>query len=325
MIKAKSANLQASNSWDTYWQGISKGGALNSDGISHPAIREFWISLFEGAKQDYVHPKVLDVASGNGAVVEFALAVLSSEKSEIVALDASAAAIASINKRLPAVKGIVSDACSIPIETASFDMVSSQFGLEYAGRNAIVEAARLVAKSGQLAVLLHIHNGSIYKECQQSFEAIKRLRKCQFIPLTTSMFDAGFKAVQGIKSESYSKAAKEYAPAVRELEAIMKAYGRGVASNTISGLYADVRQMHQRIQRYDPVDVFNWLKKMDSEIDAYSDRMSSMLKASVNESDFRQINSELVSLDFSIESAKMFFVPELELPLAWALVARKLP
>jgi ubiquinone/menaquinone biosynthesis C-methylase UbiE len=324
MTNLTSAASPTSNSWNTYWQGTSSSGAFSSGGATHPAVHGFWAGFFDGVNKNYQHPRILDIASGNGAVVASALAVLKDKKCEITALDASAAAIENISGRFPAVKGIVSDARFIPRETASFDIVTSQFGVEYAGYEAITEAARMLADGGQLALLLHIESGSIYQECQQSLDAIKRLRTCQFIKLATQMFDAGFEALQGVKSTAYVNAVKQYAPAVRELEAIMKQYGHRIASDTISGLYNDVRQMHQRIQHYEPDEVFNWLKNMDIELDAYSERMASMLSSSVDTPSFKRISDDLIGLGLSIELADTFFVTDVELPLAWILVAKKM-
>lgn len=314
---------QTSDSWDTYWQGTGNIGAFTSGGVSHPAIRAFWSELFNDSKLRYKNPKILDIASGNGAVIECVLETFDKIPNEITSLDISEAAIKNINSRFPKVKGIVSDASSIPKETGSFDIITSQYGVEYAGHDAIFEAARLLADNGLLALLMHCDSGSIHLECQQSLDAIVRTQKSCFIQLATAMFDAGFKSVRGADREIYDQAAKKLAPAINELEVIMRQYGANVAGDTISRLYNDVGQIHQRIQHYEPKDVLTWLNKMNEELDAYSQRMSSMIESAINGLKFKQITDHLESRGFSIETADKLFVPGNELPMAWVLIAKK--
>lgn len=325
MTKLSSNTQPEGKSWDTYWQGTGDVGAFTSGGASHPVIRKFWDEFFNTAQQNYENPELIDIASGNGAVVESALAVLNGKQTEITSLDISAAAIENINSRFPTVKGIVSDACSVPREAGSFDIVTSQFGVEYAGQDAIFEAARLVADSGLLALLLHSESGSIYQECKQSLGAIEQLQTSQFITLAIEMFDAGFKAVRGADRAPYESAAKKLAPAIAELEAIMKQYGQHVAGDTISRLYNDVGQIHQRIQHYQPDDILNWLKRLDGELNAYKERMSSMCQSAINSANFEQIKAGLIVRNFSIESSDPLDVADHELPMAWVLIAKKLP
>jgi ubiquinone/menaquinone biosynthesis C-methylase UbiE len=314
---------QTSKSWDKYWQGTGDIGALNSGGVSHPAIRAFWVEFFNSAKQSYKNPRILDIASGNGAVIECALEAFDDMPNELSSLDVSEAAINNIHSRFPKVKGIVANACSIPSDAGSFDIVTSQYGIEYAGHDAILEAARLLADKGSLVLLMHCDSGSIHQECQQSLDAIERTQTSCFIELAIKMFDAGFKSVRGADRQFYEQASKNLAPAITELETIMRQYGPQVAGDTISRLYNDVGQIHQRIQHYEPKDVLAWLNKMGEELTAYEKRMSSMSLSAINISHFDQIKDDVKDRGFSIETADKLFVPGNVLPMAWILIAKK--
>src|SRR6056300_779946 len=59
--------------WDTYWQGAGSGAAFSRGGTSHPVVLSFWGSFFAKVREDYVRPRVADIASGSGAVVDCAL------------------------------------------------------------------------------------------------------------------------------------------------------------------------------------------------------------------------------------------------------------
>ncbi len=251
------------------------------------------------------------------------MAVFNQQIDIITSIDISNSAIKNIKQRFQQINGIVSDAASIPFDDQSYDIVTSQYGVEYAGHQAIFEAARLVAKGGILSLILHIEAGIIHQDSLENLEAIKRLQASEFIPLTIKMFEAGFKAVDGSNRQSYEEAALNLAPAIKELEKIMTQFGQSIADSTIVRLYNDIGQIHQQIQAYDPSEVLNWLNKMDLEIHAYSERMCSMCHSTISQKKFEQIQENLIASGFSIESAKPLFVSDHEKPMAWILQAKK--
>jgi len=323
MVNPKSDSSQVAQSWDTYWHGTGDVGAYSSGGVNHPAILAFWDEFFQRVKQDYIDPKIIDIASGNGAVVERALAVFGDEQLDITCLDVSDAAIANIRDRFPGVDGIVTDARSIPLDSGGFDVATSQFGVEYAGLEAIVEAARLLAPSGRLALLLHNQEGSIHQECTASLDAIVRLQESRFIPYSIQMLSAGFQTCRGADRAPYEAAATQLAPAVQALEAIMTQHGQHVAGDTIARLYTDVDRIHRGIQRYEPAEVLDWLNRMDGELGAYAGRMTSMSNCAIDSETFEQIVVGLRNRDYTIDRAEPLVIPDHDFPLAWALIATK--
>lgn len=323
MTKNQSNLHQSANSWDAYWQGTGENGAFTSGGVSHPEIQKFWLDFFNSIKNDFNSPKILDVASGNGAVIEHALSVFQDQASDITSVDISDSAIQNINHRFPHIKGIVSDASVIPLKSETFDIVTSQYGVEYAGHNAILEAARLVANGGLLALILHIESGSIHHHSMQNLAAMEKLEESKFIPLAIKMFDAGFKAVKGADRADYETAASNLAPAISEFEQIMTHYGQNIADNTIVRLYNDVGQIHQQLQSYDADEVIEWLNRMSAELIAYTERMSSMCRSAMSNQKFETVQNELENLGFSIKSAETLMVSDHRKPMAWILIAKK--
>lgn len=323
MINPKSDSSQLEQSWDTYWHGTGDAGAYSSGGVNHPAILAFWDGFFQIVKRDYAAPAIIDIASGNGAVVERALAAFGDEPVDITCLDVSDAAITNIQNRFPRVRGIVADARSIPLDSGGFDITVSQFGVEYAGPEAIDEAARLTAPGGQLALLLHNEQSSIHQECTASLDAILRLQESNFIPYSIDMLNAGFEACRGADRAAYENAATQLAPAVQALEAIMAQYGEHVAGDTIVRLHSDVDRIHRNIQRYEPLEVLDWLNRMDEELDAYAGRMSSMRDCAIDGEAFERICAGLRHRDYTIKRAEPLLAPDNGLPLAWVLAATK--
>lgn len=307
--------------WDTYWQGTGDLGAWTAGGVSHPAIRAYWEDFFSRRREQPGSATLLDLASGNGAVVECALGVFADGAVEITCVDLSEAAIKNIGQRFPGVRGLACDAASIPLESATFDLVTSQFGVEYAGAAAIDEAARLLAPGGSLALMLHHRNGSIQRECAANLDAATRVRDSAFVARAREMFRAGFAAVRGADRRPYDDAAARLAPAAKALEEIIGEHGARVAGDTVARLYQDVAQIHARLPHYEPDEVLQWLDRMDRELDAYAGRMSSMLGAALDAEGFERIRAALNGAERSIERAEPLTAPGEELPLAWIVEA----
>jgi len=272
---------------------------------------------------NYEDPSILDIASGNGAVIEQALQFFGDRPPQMTCTDLSEAAVSNIQNRFPGVKGVVADARDIPLDSGAFDVITSQFGIEYAGLQAIGEAERLLAPGGRLALLMHIQGGVIQQECLRNLDAVSRIQESGFVERASEMFQAGFEAVRGADRKPYEEAATRLAPAIQTLEAVMKQYGEHVADDTVARLYSDVGAIHSKLQQYEPDEVLGWLGQMAEELDAYSGRMSSMRDAATDEESFKKFCAGLQSQGFIFESAGPFQVPDNELPLAWALIAKK--
>lgn len=312
-----------SQSWDKYWHGTGAAGAYSAGGASHPGIQVFWSDFFRSLSGRFAPPRLVDIATGNGAVVENAMRLLEGDGPVVTCVDISESAIRNVEARFPGVTGLVADAKSIPLEDFEFDVVTSQFGIEYAGPDAVPEAARLVAPGGALGLLMHIENGSVHKECEDSLAAIAATRESNFVMLATDLFRNGFAAVRGADRAPYDAAGTSFAPAVAAVEKVMDDYGDDVAGGTIARLYDDVARIHSRMPNYDPDEVLGWLATMDSELASYGERMASMIAAAGDKASCEQVCAQLLASGLEIHMADEFLVGEEALPLAWALIATR--
>ena len=308
--------------WDTYWKGTRDADSYASGGERHPAITAFWDDTL-GQYLAAENLRVLDIATGSGAVVESLFRNAGNSEPDITCVDISAAAIDNVCRRYPSVTPIVADARSIPLDDSGYGLITSQFGIEYAGHDALDEAARLLAPSGSLVVLMHIRPGIIYKECWASLDAVRRLQKSGFVPLALEFFAAGFTAVRGGDRAPYDKAGVALNPSLRKVERIMADHGEDVAGGTVAKLYADVERMHTRIHQYEPAEVIAWLRAMQIEFEAYEARMDSMCNAATDKKTFRELRQRLESHGLSIAQGKPLKPARSSLPVAWVLRATR--
>lgn len=322
-MNTESEHAPLIESWDSYWQGAMTSDAYTGGESTHPLVLGFWRDYFQNVDGCEDKPRIIDIASGNGAVVSCATGVFRESLPEFTCLDVSDSAINMLEERFPGVQGLVADAANIPLDSASYDVATSQFGLEYAGPDALDEVARLIAPDGELVLMLHYRDGVIFQECSASLEAIKEMEAAEFVPRCTDMFEAGFAAMQSGDLEYYKVAIGAFAPAIKAMEAIMMKHGRDVAAGTILKVYRDVRTMHSRMRHYDPAEIKEWLLSLQQEIVAYAGRMASMRDAAIDASKFGQVRDKLVDQGFEILRAEPLAQSEQDLPLAWALIAKK--
>lgn len=322
MMDDESELLPVIESWDTYWQGAQASAAYTSGGTSHPLALSFWSDYFADVQNHDGDPTFIDIASGNGGVVECANTAYDGQLPDFTCLDVSASAIHMLKERFPGVHGIVADAAAIPLDSASYDIATSQFGIEYAGLDALGEVTRLIAPGGELALLLHHRGGIIYTQCDASFSAVSEMQAAQFIPNCIAMFEAGFAVVDGNRAR-YGAAGKKIAPAIQAMEAIMARHGTQVADGTIVRLYRDVRDIHARMRHYEPSEVLGWLERMQDEMEAYAGRMASMREVAIDATRFKQVHADLADKGFEILRAEPLAPADQGPPIAWALIAKK--
>lgn len=319
--------------WNTYWQGAGGGEAFTSGGVSHPGFPAFWataLSEFLAAHADNNVAKdttgvarILDIATGSGAVIQ-AFSMLPGAKLENVScIDVSPAAIDGVKSRFPDVSGVVADASAIPLEAGQFDLITSQFGIEYAGLNAIDEAVRLLAPGGSLLFLLHIQSGALYRECRAAVDALGRAQQSGFIELTRNFFESGFAAVRGADRAPYEAAARAMNPAIQKLEAILAEHGEHVAGDAIVTLLSTVQTIHSRIQHYNPDEALGWLTALEEELPKHEERMASMRNAALDEDALKGVCERLTEQGLTIDRAQASHVEGDELPIAWVLQATR--
>ncbi|WP_290740474.1 class I SAM-dependent methyltransferase [Haliea sp.] len=308
--------------WDTYWRGTRENAAHREGGPQEPVLAAFWASFFQTALATGNPPALLDLACGHGAVTGHALQV--SPSLAPCCSDYSLSALQGLQQRYPSARCVVADAGHTPFADASFDLVVSQFGVEYAGPEAPYEAARLVATGGTLALLVHVEGGAIYRECADNRDTVMALRALNVLGLAQAAFDAGFALNAGIGTpEAFKAAERAFTPAVRGLEQLLQTRGPQAAGGLLQQLYTDIAHMYRRMSAYAPEDVRYWLGGMDGELTAYIGRMQSMLDAGFSRAGMDALAERLGAAGFSLRELSQLRVSEQAQAAAWVLVAQR--
>lgn len=323
MSGPKRGSSDPPDEWEQYWAGAAGVSTFIQQGESHGVLTGFWAQFFAEVGRRYEEPSIVDIASGGGAVLECARQAFGGQLPRFTCLDRSASAVQTLAQRFPGVQGLVADASAIPLPKESFDVATSQFGVEYAGSEAIGAMARLVRPEGTLGLVMHHAGSMIRAECHASGQALRQLRTTGFLPCAREMLQTGFAACRGADQAPFQQAAQALMATFPAVEGILDRYGKGVAGDTVLRLYNDVARIGDRISHYDPAEVLPWLDRMEQELEAFAGRVDAMYKAALDEEAFGALCDSLSDSGFSLDLASSLALPGSELPLAWALVGRR--
>lgn len=314
--------------WDAYWRNAGSVAEHKDGGPRDEALERFWLKFFtQVSPPPHTGTRLLDIACGNGAVVRFARAVSEPVENSglyIYGLDESPAALEVMCKRYPGSFGIAADAALLPFQNDVFDLVTSQFGVEYAGPEAVNEAARVITPAGIFAAVLHLHDGAIYRECSANLDAIDGMRNSNLLPGFEGLFKAALAVQRGVgDKEIFRNADTDFARAVAGSEEVLRRWGKGAADGMLFRIYSDIAHMYRRFRNYDPDEVFKWTSLMSNDLDAFAGRMASMLNAALDAPALDRLIAQLISAGFIIRTRETLNMGRLSVTAAWVVIAQK--
>ena len=305
--------LSDSNAWNDYWVGSRSGAAFNAEGADHPVLDHFWRQALGEVTGTQ---RLIDLASGRGALLGY----LPEEASpDICCVDRSLAALASQRNLRPGILPVVADVADIPFADQGFDLVISQFGVEYGGAEAIDRVYRLIAPGGRVILVLHRQNSIIDLECRNNLEALHKLREIEFLPLARSMFTAGYAVLKGQAAREHALAhGRALLEPFRRLGELLGEHGEAAAGGTLLTLYQETARIQQRIQHHLEEEVIGWLETMEREIVQYEARMQSMTAAALSQESLMERVAKAVEAGITLEPA-MEMNAQPDQALAWVL------
>ncbi|MFU8831429.1 MAG: class I SAM-dependent methyltransferase [Wenzhouxiangella sp.] len=173
-------NEQQTSAWDRYWQD-GRGAACQADerGFYQGVIASTWSRLFTTLPAGC---RLLDLATGNGAVPALAAELLSPGQFPVEIHGVDSARIRPMLEQQPA-GGIRfrwhprTRNESLPFAAGMFDGVVSQYGVEYGDlQRTVSEVGRILRADGWLQWVCHWRDGDIARDAADEAERAGRLR-----------------------------------------------------------------------------------------------------------------------------------------------------
>ena len=297
--------------WVDYWQQDGDSGEVfvNSKGERHPTLAKYWTAVFEGTADA---SRIIDIASGAGSIYAH---LPSDHGLNLFAADIAEEALETLKARIPGVTTVACPAEAVPYGDGYFNLVVSQFGVEYAGTDAFTEAGRLVAVGGRLAALCHVEDGYIDSSNKIQLEEARLVDEMRFIDLAIDLTRVAFSNDANAMQQSEAV----FVPVMRKLAAGVERCPRGIHSHLFRGF----GQLFEQRRAYDATDITTWLEQMRADLDKNIDRLSRMRAAALSKADMTTIAENLTAAGLQEIQFNLFTTPGNELPVAWKLSARR--
>lgn len=166
-----------SSHWSEYWQqghvnSFSEGLLCNYDG----EIAKGWLHFFK--EIDRPGSIVLDLATGNGALIDLAVNVGNFNSPQYIGIDYATLKIPERLKRSTITFYQEQNVESLPFADSAVSVVVSQFGIEYSNVDlTLAEVSRVLRAEGKFRVVVHRENSSIVVPNVQILSVILALQQ----------------------------------------------------------------------------------------------------------------------------------------------------
>jgi len=296
--------------WTVYWQGDHLESCISSKSPEDSKeIAIFWQQL---ASRLTDASTVLDLACGNGAIAKQLLSINSTLK--ICAVDKAQIAphkYLSQAGELASVRFMPeTDICDLPFKSNSFDVVISQFGLEYAPlTEACQSAARVLKSHGKIQLLMHHEDSEILRPTTATLSEIARLLEDQGV-------------IVGI--ENYLEKKID----LSQLESIGQQYLEANAPSTkqISGqIFAGINQIIDEMKT-NPGQARVLLENMNKKLLADQARLQQLWGAALGKEQVFEFEQSLMKSGIDIKFFKPFTIDDEEagkILIGWQLSGSK--
>ena len=265
--------------WDTFWRSASTSEVLVTDtGARNPALDTFWASTMQRVTPQQ---SVVDIGCGAGSLsqglvcapallvgVDISLTALTRSQSDA----SSMLVVQAMNERLP-------------LQPGSFDLVVSQFGVEYGGIVALAEACALVSPGGVLRCLVHCADSAIQQSAQRDLQYIELLATSDFFASARSLT----RALAAEDQQQLDAASAQFTESEQAVRAAVKID----ASHFAGYSYLGFQSLLRRWARYEPDDILLWLTQMEEEADQGAARLRTMQSAAMTDTKWRALASLL--------------------------------
>jgi ubiquinone/menaquinone biosynthesis C-methylase UbiE len=187
--------------WDRYWQADRIASCFDGAGETNypPQLAKGWTDLFDRLPDG---ASVLDLCTGNGAIPLLAVQSARARGVRLAVVGVDRARVEP-TAHVPRLRELLGDirfhagvsAEKLPFPDATFDAVTSQYGLEYTHTARTVrEAARVARPGAALRVVIHAADGRVARASASHLEELRWLESLELSGLAAEAIDRALKA-----------------------------------------------------------------------------------------------------------------------------------
>lgn len=296
--------------WSSFWTGRGAGEAAVHSQSRGRSYEAFWREV--GAQFVFSRPgcRHIDLACGSGVVSQAILSACpdGERAATLYFADIAQEAVRMTGEGLGSATGAVAHGKALPFADGAFDVVTSQYGLEYAGLDALMEAVRVLAPGGTLIALIHIKDGPIARECTDNLTCLRHA------------IDAGVLEIvaQGLEGET-----KGVGDALAQETRWQSGAVSCPARDFVLRMLGDAGTLWTRRDAYHRDDARHWIGHQTRELADYAARMGSMIRASRTQGEILARLAQLEDGVLARLSLGGFTLDGEEAASAWHLALRK--
>jgi SAM-dependent methyltransferase len=302
--------------WDRYWHFDRVASCCDEAGRSNydPRIAEGWRSWFAGLDSG---ARILDLCTGNGAVALLALEVSDSLGKQFAITGVDRAAIdpaqfaVTRRERLERIefRGHV-EAERLPFADASFDAVTSQYGIEYSDLDrSLPEAVRVLGPGGRLRFGMHAAEGSVVESTRAGLADADFLLDEVALPARAEEAFTAVQAVEGTPNPTDEQTAAGDRAFARFTEALAATAARipeAADQTMLRNSGSVIAHAFENRAYFSLGELLAKVAEIRTEIEAHRIRQRALVEAAVNRERVNEIASRLGDLGLKgVETAEV--------------------
>jgi ubiquinone/menaquinone biosynthesis C-methylase UbiE len=276
-------NTTPQDMWSDYW----------NKGDLHACTREFskdarrrietkWASEFS---QLCGGASVLDLATGNGALIASLPACLPPSMPQVKAVGIDLASIENSAAKYCQSNDILDvefrggiNVASLPFEDEMFDLVTSQYGVEYADFSVAFKQACRVARD-RLVFLVHAADGVVVR---QNFDIV---RQVAFVVDEIGVF-------QILRDYLYSQKSADWSPVNNVFEQLRREIYRVENKSFLEAVVHQLRQLVSALRVYPTDNILAAIDGFEASMKAHGARMAALNEAAKSKSELETLLQE---------------------------------
>ena len=268
--------IAANQGWRDYWKSDRPASCVPENEATAKEIAEYWIGMFAELPDG---SRVLDIATGNGIILAHAATAAGQggKTFELTGVDLAEIEPRQFLSDFPAgfenvrfVGGTAAE--SLPFGDAEFDVVVSQYGLEYAQLDkALAEAERVLAPGGRLVWLAHCEDSEVVQQNRDQSAQV------EYLLASRGPVDAMEKFVARIsKGKSLSFARQQLQATLADAEAYCREHP---PAKVVVEVCTVIAESANRWQAYRPADLAHMLADSRQRLIRHRQRINDLVNA----------------------------------------------
>jgi len=306
--------------WRDYWKEDRAASCVPQSETTAGEIAERWIGLFANLPNG---SRILDVATGNGVLLAHAAmaAERGGKRYSLTGVDLAdidpVRYVSSLSDRLRTANfmgGVAAE--SLPFADDAFDVVVSQYGLEYADLDkALGEIERVLVTGGQLIWLAHTEDSSVFEQNRD------QSRQVAFLLAQNSPMNAMRRFVSTIqKKKNLERPSEKLKSSLANAEQFCRDHP---PANIVREVCTTLAETAQRWQAFHADDLDKMLQDSRKRLIAHRQRINDLLAAVITPAREELVRSRLQGPQWRDNSMSTMRIGSDESPIGLLIEARR--